>query len=501
MFNKLSLVSLAGAILVGLALIIYNSYILYDIYFYASRGTVPSTILAYFPLGLVLIIGGPYIYWLQNKYNQTQKSKEQLSQQRLPRICKLEDESALPPMSSEQLYLMQQLFKSHHKIRVKPLEGGFNNFGVFQVIPETIESRLLKPGYFVKYLSIRDILQEKNVYQPGGVLYEYPLAHTPGRPLRNWPPDQELNDSSRLGAVTYELATLDSDSQLYTLKSLYKQEPIEEFLDYLKLLFKRLERWYGRRLPEAEIGHLGGTDGVYERLYRRRNDIERGIQDLIKPSAQVGDSVFLSHDLDTTAWIKLPYLPESWIDNEFYNPIYWINNVLVPGEARYFKAISRQSPVHGDLHTGNVLVERSNDIRVWLIDFANAHIGPSVQDFATLEADVKFNLIDMKQCSLDDWLKFEEQLLHPLKSGVIGLTWPWSQEWQPEGELLKAWKFIKELRQWVIEYQLIGGDVRAYYLALLHSTLPVVYRKSHDKTQKQCALTSTAWMCRYLTSR
>ena len=118
-----------------------------------------------------------------------------------------------------------------------------------------------------------------------------------------------------------------------------------------------------------------------------------------------------------------------------------------------------------------------------------------------MEADVKFNLIDMEQCSFDDWLRFEQRLLFPLKSGHETLDWPWSQNWQPEREgLLKAWQIIGFLRRWAREHRLIGDDVCGYYLALLHSTLPFVYRPTRTESQKQAALVSAAWMCEHLSS-
>ena len=64
--------------------------------------------------------------------------------------------------------------------------------------------------------------------------------------------------------------------------------------------------------------------------------------------------------------------------------------------------------------------------------------------------------------------------------------------------MLKAWQSISFLRRWARERRLIGDDVYGYYLALLHNTLPVVYRPTHTEFQKQCALTSAAWMCEYL---
>lgn len=526
MSRPASLIISIASIIAGLFFIGLNLYL---------RSRTPGISIAYGLLGTLVIGAGLYVAWL---YGQNEKLQQDLSnlqqddddlraeiqdrqtkfarlqsdyqalkrrstyQRRVPRICDSNDTNVLPPVSAEQLYIMQQLFWGAHRIHVKPLEGGYSNLGVYQVIEETADHSLMKPGVVVKFLTFEDIVKEKNVFKSSGVLGEYPLAHTPGRPIKNWPPDHQLSTvKGRLGAVSYELAALQNGSQLHTLKSLYRQLPSEEIIAYAQLLFDKLDRWYALRLPTSIGPSLGGPDGVFERLYRRRRDIQNGIGQLLKAATPNGAPAPSFDELEMLTELELPFLPENWRDYRFHNPIHWINNVLVPGQASCFRATTRYSPVHGDLHTGNVLIEKGSETLIWLIDFPNAHIGPALQDFATLEADVKFNLIDMGQVSLDEWLKFEEQLLVPLRSRYLALDSPWFQSWKPpEGELLKAWEFIGFLRRWVRQRQLIGADVSTYYLALLHTTLPIVYRHSHSHIQKQCALTSAAWMCEHLSS-
>ncbi|MCB0190993.1 MAG: phosphotransferase [Anaerolineae bacterium] len=470
----------------GLICIAYNLYLLTntDITF-GSR-------FSYFALGVVMIVLGPYIYQLQKITSPDQQS--------LPRISTIDDPNVVPQLNSEQLYILQQLFQNDYRIRIRSLAGGFSNFGVFQVIREISEDRMIKPGVVVKFLSYRDIQKEKTVHQDGGVLKRYPLAFIPGEPIDNWPPDYKLGDTNRIGAISYKLTALRLDSKLQTLKSMYKDSSADDFTSYLTLLFERLDRWYAFRLPQSEGISLGGPEGLYERLYRRRTDILRGIIQLIGTSSLSTTSVLSVDELDRSATLQLPFLPDNWSENHFVNPNYWIKNVLVPNQAQYFRATSPLSPVHGDLHTGNVLIERGLDTNIWLIDFPNAHIGPSLQDFVTMEADIKFNLIDMNQCSIEEWFEFEHQLLVPLiNRRSLTLTSPWSQDWKPKGELLKAWQLIGFLREWVVEHNLIGADIRAYYLALLHATLPTIYRATHTNAHKQYALTSSARICEYLT--
>jgi hypothetical protein len=526
MRRKHALLILLVSIAAGLIFIAYNSYLAYNIFFGEHRDTAFKANFAYFGVGVVLILSGWYIYVLLTRIEQLQISQDEpnadymalhrenekiqsdlsrlqkendqreLSQSKFPKICDIENDRILPQLGSEEFHIMQNLFQDDYRIRVAPIMGGYGNFGVYHVIPETVEGEALKPGFVVKYLTFRDIRREKNVYQT--VLRKYPLGYSPGRPIRNWPPDDQLAANGRMGAVSYELAQLNPDSQLRTLRDLYKQLSYKEFVPYLELLLERLDRWYVLRLPPAGNPPLGGPNGIYERLYRKRDDIQKGISRLLRASSMDGESA-RPPDALTAKAIELPFLPEDWKINEVFNPIYWIDQVLAPGQAKCFNAVSPYSPVHGDLYTGNVLIESGRETQIWLIDFPNAHIGPSLQDFATMEADVKLNLIDMEQCSIGDWLRFEQQLLVPLSEGYQTLDWPWSQDWQPKGgELLKAWKVIRFLRRSARERRLIGDDVCGYYLALLHNTLPAVYRDAHTDLQKQCALTSAAWMCGHL---
>jgi hypothetical protein len=102
---------------------------------------------------------------------------------------------------------------------------------------------------------------------------------------------------------------------------------------------------------------------------------------------------------------------------------------------------------------------------------------------------------------MEEWLTFEQKLLTPLTQfHRFTLTEPWYADWKPDGELYKAWQFIGFLRDRIMRYHLMGGDVRAYYLALLNATLPFVYRDNYSKSQKQRALTSAAWMCEHLST-
>ncbi len=469
----------------------------------------PGPKFSYFALGAIIIFTGWYISRLLVQIDQLRMKREDFQsisfalereqgqlevwEQRLPKISDMEDSNRLPPLTPEQLCIMQQLFRDNYQIHVKFLPGGFSNFGVFRIIQEQKEGdKLDESGSVIKYLDVKDIRDEIRVYEKGGLFDRHPLPFTPGRFTKSWPSGAELANApeTMLGAVCYHFATLEKGNHLQSLSEIYDELTFEEVAPYLQRLFdERLLVWYRHRDHE-DAKPFGGPKGEYERLYRNRERIQENISILLSMSHQ---------ELNCVDRIHFPFLPQPWSNHAYYNPIYWILNTLVPGKAECFRAECRYSPIHGDLHTGNILIEHGRDTHIWLIDFSRAHVGPALVDFATLEADVKFRLLDEGQCSLEDWLRMEEMLLTPLmQSRRLTLVAPWQGGWKPENEYLyKAWEFIGFLRDRIVSSRLMGIDVRAYYLALLHSTLPVVYRH-HTEFQKQCALTSAAWICEYL---
>jgi hypothetical protein len=65
--------------------------------------------------------------------------------------------------------------------------------------------------------------------------------------------------------------------------------------------------------------------------------------------------------------------------------------------------------VHGDLHTGNILLA---DGQPYLIDFADCGPGPPFADFAKLEVSMRYGLM-YRDRKIDDCLRTEELLLSP----------------------------------------------------------------------------------------
>jgi hypothetical protein len=515
------------------------TFIAYNIAIFTQLEPDSKARFAYFAAGVVVILSGWYIYSLLTRIEQLRMDQDELNADYLarieqlrvdqdklnaeylavkykmerlemerfdvqqdgaiirhksPRICRMEKPRELPTLTPEQLYIMQNLFRDDYQIHVDRLSGGYSNHGVFKIVQERRRGdELDTSGFVLKYLDVKDVRDEIRVHREGGLLDQYPLAYTPGKLIHNWPAGDEIAvaPDDLLGAVYYHLTTLEKGSQLQTLTDIYNDKPFEGIEPYLVSLFdERLLPWYRQSRDGVVAKPLGGANGEYERLYNKRERIQECVSDLLS----------IPHrELSNIDRIDIPFLPEPWGMRAFHNPVSWILNVLVPGTAGCFRATCYYSPVHGDLHTGNILVEQGRHTHIWLIDFPHAHVGPALIDLATLEADVKYNLLSEEHCSMEEWLGFEGKLLAPLeKPRQIAFLAPWYEDWKPENQhLRKAWRFIGFLRDRVISSSLMGADVRAYYLALLHATLPVVYRQ-HSEFQKRCALVSSAWMCEYL---
>ncbi|MFQ5614836.1 MAG: hypothetical protein ACE5H9_22160, partial [Anaerolineae bacterium] len=288
----------------GLIAIGYNFFLLRNPDFPAGAR------FAYFALGLAAILVGWYVFQLLAAIEQASTEHQQLErdlppsppevdrleaelarlqeektqletqQQQLPRVCDLDNPEALPSLAPEQLHILQQLFRDDYRIHVKPLSGGFTNLGVFRVIEEpTPAEKPSHAGYVVKYLKVEDIRREIRVYEPGNILDRYRLRYTPGKVIKSWPSSEGLRlaADAMLGAVCYDLATLEQDSQLQTLAEIYQQSSFDEIEPYLTKLFdERLSPWYRQR-PNGQVLPLGGKNGEYQRLFRNRERIQENI--------------------------------------------------------------------------------------------------------------------------------------------------------------------------------------------------------------------------------
>jgi hypothetical protein len=193
-------------------------------------------------------------------------------------------------------------------------------------------------------------------------------------------------------------------------------------------------------------------------------------------------------------------------DLRLRNPLNWVRDIFEKNQLGAWTTqdiLRRDSIVHGDLHAGNILISQDpgGTPRVWVIDFPHTHVGPTVQDVARLEADIKFGWLpddSLGHLSRGDMWRFEASLLPqsdrfppPMEALTPGPIEPADQQ------LHKAYHSVCLLRNEARKY-MSGDDARPYYLALLHATLPVLYYRDRTPQQKLYAFLSGGLLCERL---
>lgn len=146
--------------------------------------------------------------------------------------------------------------------------------------------------------------------------------------------------------------------------------------------------------------------------------------------------------------------------------------------------------IHGDLNCRNLLIERSG--RPWLIDFAHTGIGHYLKDFAKLETEIKFLLLEPKGSERDvsAWLELDL---------ALDDRWPFGEpptpmlaRSLPNPELAKAFVAICGLRA-LARDRMIGHKVpqiAQYRAAVLHYTLHTLRFRDVSEPKKLYAVRS-----------
>jgi hypothetical protein len=239
----------------------------------------------------------------------------------------------------------------------------------------------------------------------------------------------------------------------------------------------------------------------YKRLNEKLNALEQDWQAVCTRMGQ-----FAVNDANDEPFF---YLREEHppLEVRLRHPIQWVRTAFATPDTfnqQYgdLENIRRDSIVHGDFHAGNILIEEDDlTQRIWLIDFPHTHVGPTVQDIARLEADIKFGLLPSGAFSVQDLYRFETALLPQSvqQPPPIAALNPDPQAAPTDSQLLKAWQAICLLRNFVRREQYLrGNDIRPYYLALLHATMPMLCYSDRSDQQKLYAFISAALLCERL---
>jgi hypothetical protein len=140
---------------------------------------------------------------------------------------------------------------------------------------------------------------------------------------------------------------------------------------------------------------------------------------------------------------------------------------------RLMKMPARFSLVHGDLHPRNVLADEAN---VWLIDFGQTGVAPSLFDFAKLEVYLRLWCLPLageSESVSEAAVELETRLLDHITGAERGLdSVPATARdlGAAAGDLLKVIRCILEIRRHALVYSL-GSPDRCDYLAVLYLTV------------------------------
>ncbi len=350
----------------------------------------------------------------------------------------------------------------------------------------------------LKLDSVANIQEEQDRYT---CCVAHRLGQMPGEP---WVPPQRYGqiEGQDWGAIVYNLIGADGNDveHLQSFGEYYvTHDNSQQIEDALRYIFAALTPWWANPTAGSEPcaqRPRATLYGEYDRMTRKQRQMETGIR-------QVGQEL----QFETLQTISAD---QGFVDLEgdirLRNPLNWVKDVFEAeqlGEWLTQNTLRRDSIVHGDLHGSNILISQdsSGQIRAWVIDFPHVHVGPTVQDMARLEAEIKFGLLaddTFRRLGIGDLRCFEINLLpesDQLTPSLAALM-PNSNE-QANAQLGKACQAVRLLRKEACTY-MAGYDARPYYLALLHATLPVLYYRDRTPRQKLYAFLSAALICERL---
>jgi hypothetical protein len=332
-------------------------------------------------------------------------------------------------------------------------------------------------------------------------LYVKPcLNRTPGEP---YIPKQRhvYIDENAWGGIMYNLldAEHEAGKQVLALADYCHDHSADAIGQALTQVFKALEPWWNNRPHSRSLAQAAGQPPLalaheYNRLFRYRPEIQDGI-------AATGTALGIA-SLQSINWTQ-PCLQLAG-QLEISNPLYWIDQTFLHKDL--LKQLDQpnlrcDSLIHGDLHAHNILIgDVAGKARAWIIDFPRVHLGPTVQDLASLEATMVAEMINdsFSELTLEDWLVFVTALLppsSPLRSSLTQLTPTELPELLPIRPQLEAIRqVVLRLRREVIRFPM-GGDPRPYYLALAHATLPMMKYRDLKPIQKLAVFLIAAVLC------
>ena len=254
-----------------------------------------------------------------------------------------------------------------------------------------------------------------------------------------------------LGLIVQELAGLGAQSALKSLKE-HVRSSSDGAGSVRRLLTERLKNWYTVREPTTKTFALGNLFEWY---------LEK----------------VTSADPMPAEWAEL----KTWVRRA--TGLKWTDVNAVADKLKHCEITSRNTIVHGDLHSQNVLVDERGE--VWPIDFAWCHNDASpLLDFSMLECSLKFLALPLRS-DLRTLIKLEHRLLLELLPEISVGSVPYRTE------IMNVLNAVFAVREAVRGMGFTFSDYRKT-LALMtyvHSTHPLLNRPLVlASLQMSCAL-------------
>ena len=253
-----------------------------------------------------------------------------------------------------------------------------------------------------------------------------------------------LTETMHFAAMAYDLHEADLE-QVQTFEAFYRANKTAQVREVVKRLFQTaLAAWHQESRILEKTKSLG-------QLYRERlsltqdkitpEELQRRIQALVQEALS-----FSPTTMELSAQELILRFPNGIVAS-YNNPIPHLYNE-VSGQP----VICRITP--GTLSGDNILVDQEG--RTWLTDFAQAGPAPLLWDFVSLEAVIRFDLVDT--ADLQALHDFETRLVKPARlNDRLDV-----QDIDPP--LRKALEVIQEVRR--LAFSASGGDPTQYYQGL-----------------------------------
>jgi len=256
-----------------------------------------------------------------------------------------------------------------------------------------------------------------------------------------------LAETIHFAVVAYVLPEADLE-QVQTFETLYRTNQAKQVQAALEHLFQiTLASWDQRGRVLEEVKSLSQLCRQRLNLGRQevaREELERRVQALAREACSLGPTTmaFSAHEL-TLGFPNGDTIP-------YPNPVPHIFEEAGVGGP---PVVCRITP--GTLDGDNVLVDQNS--RTWLTDFAQTGLAPLLWDFVSLEAAIRFDLVE--STDLQALHEFEKRLVAPARLNDRLDT----QDIDPQ--FRKALGVIQELRR--LAFSSAGDDPIPYYEGLL----------------------------------